>query len=143
MPWVGGISTAHDVYRFAEMLRRGGELDGVRIISPSILDQATRNRTGDKPNELYKELAIMRGREPSPAYIGIGFSLRGSAICHHQFGTMTSPRTHGNYGAGSTLFWVDPELDMSFACVTAGVMDEGDNIVRFQRLSDIAVSAAV
>jgi len=142
MPWVGGISTAHDVYRFAEMLRRGGELDGARILSPSILDQATRNRTGDKPNELYKELAIMRGREPSPAYIGLGFSLRGTAICHHQFGTLTSPRTHGNYGAGSTLFWVDPELDMSFACLTAGVMDEGDNIVRFQRLSDIAVSAA-
>jgi CubicO group peptidase (beta-lactamase class C family) len=143
MPWVGGISTAYDIYRFAEMLRRGGDLDGARILSPGILDQATRNRTGDKPNELYKELAIMRGRTPSPAYIGIGFSLRGAAICHHQFGTLTSPRTHGNHGAGSTLFWVDPELDMSFACLTAGVMDEGDNIERFQRLSDIAVSAAV
>ena len=32
---------------------------------------------------------------------------------------------------------------MTFACLTSGVMDEGDNIERFQRLSDIAVSAAV
>ena len=143
MPWVGGISTAYDIYRFAEMLRRGGELDGARIVSPRILDQATRCRTGDKPNELYRDMAVMKGWAPYPAYIGLGFTLRGDAICHHQFGTMTSPRTHGNHGAGSTVFWVDPELDMSFACLTAGVMDEGDNTERFQRLSDIAVSAAV
>jgi CubicO group peptidase (beta-lactamase class C family) len=143
MPWVGGIATAHDIYRFAEMLRRGGELDGARVIGSVILDQATRNRTGDKPNELYKTLALSRGWPPCPAYIGLGFSLRGEAICQHQFGTLTSPRTFGNHGAGSTLFWVDPKLDMSFVCLTAGVMDEGDNIMRFQRLSDIAVSAAV
>ena len=143
MPWVGGISTAYDIYRFAEMLRRGGELDGARIIGPAILDQATRNRTGDKPNELYMAMGLNRGWRPYPAYIGLGFSLRGDAICHHQFGTLTSPRSFGNHGAGSTLFWVDPVLDMSFVCLTAGVMDEGDNIDRFQRLSDIAVSAAV
>ena len=143
MPWVGAIATARDVYRFTEMLRRGGELDGARILGPTILDHATRNHTGDKPNELYKVQALSRGWEPYPGYIGIGFSLRGEAICHHQFGTLTSPRTFGNHGAGSTLFWVDPELDMSFVCLTAGVMDEGDNIERFQRLSDIAVSAAV
>jgi CubicO group peptidase (beta-lactamase class C family) len=125
------------------MLRRGGELDGARILGPAILDQATRNRTGDKPNELYMHLALARGWEPYPAYIGIGFSLRGEAICHHQFGTLTSPRTFGNHGAGSTLFWVDPELDMTFVCLTAGVMDEADNIERFQRLSDIAASAAM
>lgn len=143
MPWVGAVSTAYDMYRFAEMLRRGGELDGARIIGPAILDQATRNRTGDKPNVLYEMLAESRGWEPFPAYIGIGFSLRGEKICHHQFGTLTSPRTFGNHGAGTTLFWVDPELDMSFACLTAGVMEEGDNVERFQRLSDIAVSAAI
>ena len=143
MPWVGVVSTANDLYRFAEMLRRGGELDGARLLAPSILDRATRNRTGDKPNELYMQLAAARGWEPYPAYIGIGFSLRGEAICHHQFGTLTSPRTFGNTGLGSTLYWVDPELDMTFVCLTAGVMDEADNIERFQRLSDIAVSAAV
>jgi len=143
MPWVGVASTTHDMYRFADMLRRGGTLDGARILSPAILDQATRNRTGDKPNELYKMLAESRGWAPYPAYIGIGFSLRGEALCHHQFGTLTSPRAFGNHGAGSTLFWVDPVLDMTFVCLTAGVMNEADNIERFQRLSDIAVSAAV
>jgi CubicO group peptidase (beta-lactamase class C family) len=112
-------------------------------MSPAILDKATRNQTGDRPNELFKPLAIGRGWEPSPAYLGIGFFLRGEAICHTHFGTLTSPRSFGNFGAGSTIFWVDPALDMTFVCLTAGVMNEADNIERFQRLSDIAVSAAV
>jgi CubicO group peptidase (beta-lactamase class C family) len=143
MPWVGAVTSAGDLFRFAEMLRRGGELDGARIISPRILDMATRNQTGDRPNELFKPLSIMRGWEPSPAYLGIGFFLRGEAICHHHFGTMTSPRTFGNFGAGSSLYWVDPELDMTFVLVSAGVMEESQNIERCQRLSDIAVSAAI
>ncbi len=143
MPWVGGVSTVSDMFRFAEMLRRGGELDGVRILGPAIVDQATRNRTGNSPNDLYTAIGHARGWEPYPAYIGLGFFLRGEVICHHQFGTLSSPRTFGNTGFGSTLFWVDPERDMTFVCLTSGVMDEGENIERFQRLSDIALSATL
>ncbi len=142
MPWVGAVTTAGDLHRFAEMLRRGGELDGARIVSPRILDIATRNQTGERPNELFKTLAIMRGWPTAPAYLGIGFFLRGEAICQHHFGTLTSPRTFGNFGAGSSFYWVDPELDMTFAFVSAGVLEESQNIERCQRLSDIAVAAA-
>jgi CubicO group peptidase (beta-lactamase class C family) len=143
MPWVGSISTASDFHRFADMLRRGGEFEGERLVSPALLDKATRNQTGDKPNELYKGLMSQQGWEPCPAYIGIGFMLRGEEVCHHHFGTLTSPRTFGNFGAGSSLFWVDPERQMTFVCFTAGVMNEARNIERFQKLSDIAVSAAI
>ncbi len=142
MPWVGAISTVPDLVRFAEMLRCGGTLDGARILSPALLEQAVINRTGDKPNELYKELALSRGWQPSPAYIGLGFFLRGEAICHHQFGTLSSPRTFGHTGAGSTIFWVDPARDLTFVCLTAGVINEADNIERFQRLSDMVLAAA-
>jgi CubicO group peptidase (beta-lactamase class C family) len=142
MPWVGGISTVSDIFRFAEMLRCDGILDGARILSPALIDQATINRTGDRPNELYKQLAIARGWQPYPAYIGLGFSLRGEAVCHHQFGTLASPRTFGHAGAGSTLFWVDPKRDLTFVCLTAGVLDEAVNVERFQRLSDLAIAAA-
>jgi CubicO group peptidase (beta-lactamase class C family) len=142
MPWVGAVSTVPDLFRFAEMLRRGGTLNDTRIVSPAMLDEATQNRTGERPNELYKQLALARGWEPYPAYIGIGFSLRGTAICRHQFGTLASARTFGHTGAGSTLFWVDPALDMTFVCLSAGVINEGDNIERFQRLSDMAIAAA-
>ena len=142
MPWVGIASTVPDMFRFAEMLRQGGTLEGARILSPATLELATRNWTGEKPNELYVERGRERGWAPAPAYIGLGFSLRGTAICHHMFGTLASPRTFGNYGAGTTLFWVDPERDLTFVCLSAGVMESNANIERFQKLSDIVISAA-
>lgn len=143
MPWVGIASTPNDMFRFAEMLRGGGELDGVRILSPRILKLARQNWTGDKPNEVYRRLANERGWNVMPAYIGLGFSLRGEAIGRHLFGTLTSPQTFGNYGAGTTLMWVDPELDLTFVGLCTGVMTSGDNIDRWQKLSDIAVAASV
>jgi CubicO group peptidase (beta-lactamase class C family) len=143
MPWVGIASTVPDMFRFAEMLRRGGELEGARILSPATLELATRNWTGEKPNELYAERGRERGWDPVPAYIGLGFSLRGTALCHHMFGTLASPRTFGNYGAGTTLFWVDPERDVTFVCLSAGVMESNANIERFQKLSDLVISAAI
>jgi CubicO group peptidase (beta-lactamase class C family) len=142
MPWVGGFTTVSDLHRFAEMLRGGGELDGARILSPRVIDVATRNFTGDLPNPLFAARGLTRGWKPSPAYIGLGFQLRGEAMSRHIFGTLTSPRTFGNQGAGSTLYWVDPDLGMTFVCLTVPVLDDGDNMERFQRLSDIAVSAA-
>jgi CubicO group peptidase (beta-lactamase class C family) len=143
MPWVGVASTVPDMRRFAEMLRGRGMLDGARILSPAMLQLATRNWTGEKPNELTKARSQQRGWAPEPAYMGLGFALRGTAMCHHLFGTLASPGTFGNHGAGSTLYWIDPERDLSFVCLTAGVMDSIDNIERFQRLSDIALSAAI
>jgi CubicO group peptidase (beta-lactamase class C family) len=143
MPWVGVASTAPDMFRFAEMLRRGGELDGKRILGPVILKQARKVWTGDKPNELYRKMAEERGWPIMPAYLGLGFSLRGEAIGNTLFGTLASPETFGNYGAGSTFFWVDPELDMTFVGLTTGVMNSADNIQRWGRLSDMAVAAAL
>jgi CubicO group peptidase (beta-lactamase class C family) len=143
MPWVGVASTVPDMFRFAEMLRRRGEFDAVRVLAPATVELATRNWTGEKPNELYKSLYHQRGWPPAPAYMGLGFALRGSAHCHHLYGNFASPATFGNYGAGSALYWVDPERDITFVCLTAGVMDSLDNIERFQRLSDIATSAVL
>jgi len=143
MPWVGIASTVPDMYRFAEMLRQDGTLEGHRILSPAILELARRNWTGEKPNELNAQRGRDRGWDPEPAYIGLGFALRGTAICHHLFGTLASPGTFGNYGAGTTLFWVDPARELTFVCLSAGVMESNANTERFQRLSDIVISAAL
>lgn len=140
-PHVGACSTVPDLWRFCEMLRRGGSLDGARILSPRTLQLARRNWTGILPNELYRTVALRAGWEPPPAYIGLGFSVRGDALVHHQFGTLTTPETFGNYGAGSSMFWIDPELDLVFTCCTTGLLPQAPNIERFQRLSDIAVGA--
>ncbi len=143
MPWVGAVSTVPDMFRLAEMLRQGGTLDGKRILSPTMVRAARRCYSGDKPNELYKRFAIADGWEVSPGYIGLGFSLRGTMMTNHMFGNLTSPETFGNYGAGTTIFWVDPELDMTFVAMGTGVMKSNPNIVRYHKLSDIAASAAL
>ena len=139
--WMGAASTTADLTRFAEMLRRGGELDGVRILSPVMVALARRNHTGDLPNELYRSVALRAGYPAPPAYIGLGFSVRGTALVRHQFGTLTSPETFGNYGAGSTEFWIDPVLDVTFVGLSAGLLGQAPNIERYQRLSDIVVGA--
>lgn len=143
MPWVGGISTVPDLFRFSEMLRNGGTYNGARILSPATIDLATRNLTGTLPNELYKSVAINHGWDPYPAYIGLGFCLRGDTVCPNLFGTLTTARTFGNYGSGSTVFWVDPVTHVSFVYLSAGIMQQAPNIERFQRLSDIVATAAL
>jgi CubicO group peptidase (beta-lactamase class C family) len=40
------LSTARDYARFLEMIRRGGELDGVRVLSPRAVDLMTTNQIG-------------------------------------------------------------------------------------------------
>jgi CubicO group peptidase (beta-lactamase class C family) len=141
--WMGAASTTGDLLRLAEMLRQGGELEGTRILSPSIIALARRNHTGEMPNELYKTVALRAGYAAPPAYIGLGFSVRGERIVDHQFGTLTSPETFGNYGAGSSMFWVDPVLDVTFVALSSGLLPQADNIRRFQQLSDLVVGAAI
>jgi len=141
MPWVGIVATTPDLFRFADMFRRGGTANGARIISPAMIELAIQNRTGEMVNELYAARDREEGIAPAPAYLGLGFSLRGTALCQHMFGTLASPRTFGNYGAGTSLFWVDPERDITFACLTAGVMSHTANMRRFQKLADMVLSA--
>ena len=142
-PHVGCASTSGDLYLFCEMLRRGGELDGKRMLSPAMIELASQVHTGDLPNELYKRVAENAGWEVPPANQGLGFQVRGTGVFHHLFGTLASPHTIGNYGAGSTVFWVDPERDVSFAMCSAGVMTQAANIERCQKLADIVHSACI
>ena len=76
-----------------------------------------------------------------PTNQGLGFQVRGTGVFHHLFGSLASAETCGNYGAGSTLFWVDPEKDVSFALLSAGVMTQAANIERCQKVSDLVHSA--
>ncbi|WP_052583809.1 serine hydrolase domain-containing protein [Saccharomonospora iraqiensis] len=143
MPWVGAVSTADDVFTFAEMIRRRGAHDGRQLIAPAVLEQATTPQTGAMPNDLYADIARARGWETPAGNFGLGFSLSGQGTAPNFFGPFTSPRTHGNYGAGSSLFWVDPERDLTLVFLSAGVMEESANVARFQKISTMAVAAAL
>ncbi|GAA3326149.1 serine hydrolase domain-containing protein [Paeniglutamicibacter sulfureus] len=142
MPWVGAVSTIEDVFAFTEVLRnRGRTANGEQLFGESVLDFATSNQTGDQINDLYGMVAAARSWDLPPGNMGLGMALAGSGTHARFFGPFVSPRTFGSYGAGSSLLWVDPVSGLSFCFLSSGVMDEGDNVARFQKLSTIAASA--
>ncbi|HSH90266.1 MAG TPA: serine hydrolase domain-containing protein [Ramlibacter sp.] len=144
IPALGCVSTAADMMRFATLLRNRGQLDGQRLLSPAMLELALRNQTGDKPNEMLSYTLGQRGWQPFPASLGLGFFLRGAGVHPHPFGTLASASTYGGLGAGSNMFWVDPQRDVSCVFMSAGlVTDESRNIDRLQRISDAVLASAL
>lgn len=105
----GGLTgTMADYQRFCEMLRRGGELDGQRIIGPRTLDLMRLNHLPGG-----KDLASLDVDLLAPyGSVGVGFGL-GFASTIDQVATGALSR--GDYywgGAASTVFWVDPIEDL-------------------------------
>jgi CubicO group peptidase (beta-lactamase class C family) len=143
IPWMGCVSTAYNLFRFAEMLRRGGELDGVRILSPASVRQATTVQTGKLVNQYYAAVMKESGVEPPPANIGLDFQIRGEGVTVNSMGNLTSPRTFGKFGLGGTGFWVDPERDLTFVFLRSGLMEHMNDSANYQRYSDMAVAAAI
>ncbi len=105
----GGLTgTAADYLRFCEMLRRGGELDGVRILGPRTLELMTKNHLSGGRD--LTEMAV--GAFSETAYEGVGFGL-GFAMTLS--GVAAGSPSEGDYywgGAASTIFWVDPKEDL-------------------------------
>ena len=143
LPSGGAVSTVHNVFLFAEMLRQGGQLNGKRLLSPETVKLATTNQTGEQPNHLMDYMREMYGWPEIPAHIGLTFFVRGNGLFPTPLGLNTSPRTFGGLGAGSTVFWVDPERALTYVFLSAGLMEEGHSIMRHQRLADMVVAAVV
>jgi CubicO group peptidase (beta-lactamase class C family) len=143
IPWMGCVSTAYDLFRFAEMLRRGGELDGVRILSPASVKQATTIQTGTLANDYYVRVMEEQGIKPPPANIGLDFQIRGEGIGPNSMGNLTSPSTYGKFGLGGTGFWVDPEREVTFVFLRSGLLEHLNDAVKYQRISDMAMAAII
>ncbi|MES2342178.1 MAG: serine hydrolase domain-containing protein [Pseudomonadota bacterium] len=111
----GGLTgTTADYMRFCEMLRRGGELDGHRVIGPRTLEMMHMNHLAGGKD--LTQLAI--GGFSETANEGVGFGL-GFASTMSQ--TQTATLGSGDYywgGAASTIFWVDPKEDLSVVFMT-------------------------
>jgi CubicO group peptidase (beta-lactamase class C family) len=116
----GLVSTATDYMRFCQMLLNGGQLDGVRLLSPLSVEMM-------RTNVLAPGLTVF-----TP---GTGFGL--------DFAVYTDPIAAGGYfgkgtywwgGAAGTWFWIDPVYDVivvgmiqqvggTGAAIAAGVPD--------------------
>ena len=105
----GLVSTAGDYLRFCEMLRGGGELDGVRVLGPRTLRYATRNHLPDG-----RTLASWgSGQFSEVPYAGAGFGLGFAVTVDPVPGrTMGSTGEYSWGGAASTAFIVDPVEDL-------------------------------
>jgi CubicO group peptidase (beta-lactamase class C family) len=143
IPGGGCLTTIQDLHRFAEMLRRGGEIDGKRLLSPATIAFCSQNHTGGLRNVLFDSIAGYRGWELYPANIGVGFFVRGSGNIPGLFGVLNSPGTFGGFGAGSTGFTVDPEHDLTLAFLSAGLMEDSYHFERLGRIADMVVSSIV
>lgn len=141
IPGGGCMTTIEDVYRFAEMLRRGGELDGVRLLSPAMLDFCTRNHSGELRNILFDMWCGTRNWLTYPANIGCGFFVRGEGNLPGLFSVMNSPRTFGGFGAGSTGFTVDPARELTLVLLSSGLMEDSYHFERVAMLASLVLAA--
>ena len=141
LPGGGCITTIENVHRFAEMLRRGGELHGTRILSPAMIKFCTQNHTGAQRNILFDMWAGTRNWQFYPANLGVGFFVRGEGNLPGLFSVMNSPNTFGGFGAGSTGFTVDPERDLTLAFLSTGLMEDSYHFERIAAVASLVVSA--
>jgi CubicO group peptidase (beta-lactamase class C family) len=91
----GLLSTARDYSRFLEMIRRGGELDGVRILSSRMVKLMSTNQVGTlhSPN-------------------GLGFGLGFETTDRYGANGMDSEGAFGWAGAYGTIYRIDPESNV-------------------------------
>jgi CubicO group peptidase (beta-lactamase class C family) len=101
----GLVSTASDYHRFTQMLLRGGELDGTRLLGRATVDFMTSNHL---PGGVELE-AIARPTFAETAFSGMGFGLGFSVVeSPAENKVLSSAGEYAWGGAASTAFWVDP-----------------------------------
>jgi CubicO group peptidase (beta-lactamase class C family) len=88
----GLTSTARDYARFLEMIRRGGILDGVRILAPRTVELMTTNQSGTLHSTT-----------------GLGFGLGFETVDRYGASGMAGVGAFGWGGAYGTSYQVDPQ----------------------------------
>jgi CubicO group peptidase (beta-lactamase class C family) len=111
----GLVSTASDYLRFGHLLLGGGELDGVRLLSPRTLRMMTLNHLpgGKTLNEMGQATFS------EAAMAGMGFGLGFSVLVDQAAAqSAASPGFFSWGGAASTFFWVDPTEELVVVFMT-------------------------
>lgn len=117
----GLVSTAADYARFCCMLLRKGELDGVRVLSPAMVEMLSSNQlpraTGGRDGECW-----------AFGTAGVGFGLLGSVtVAHPDLDEALRPNEYGWGGMAGTAWTNDPAEDfflLSFSLVAFDLSTE-------------------
>jgi CubicO group peptidase (beta-lactamase class C family) len=129
VPSSSTVSTAEELSRFAELLRRGGELDGVRVMSPETLRAATKQARRLRPD-------ISVGLKP--LRWGTGYILGSKRF--GPFG-LDAPAAFGHTGLVHIAMWADPERDLAVGVLSSGKPGGHREAKRYPALLD-AITAA-
>ncbi|MGW6921921.1 serine hydrolase domain-containing protein [Streptomyces sp. NPDC054950] len=112
----GMVATAYDIHRFSELLRRRGELDGVRLLQPETVDLMTRNHL---PGGADLRTFGSRPAHDEPGNDGVGFGLGVSVVTDPSRTQAPSGLgTYGWSGVATTTFWIDPGRELSVQFLT-------------------------
>lgn len=124
VPSSSTVSTADELSRFAEMLCRGGELDGVRVLSPQTLRAATRECRRLRP-DVATGLVPMRW--------GTGYMLGSKRF--GPFGR-DAPGAFGHTGLTNVAIWADPQRRLAVGVVSSGKPGRHPQAGRYTALLD-------
>jgi CubicO group peptidase (beta-lactamase class C family) len=107
----GSVGTASDYARFLQMMINGGQLDGVRLLSPTTVRYMTVDHLG--PDIKFSGVTTL----PAGTGFGLGFAVR------KETGRFEVTGNAGEYywaGAAGTGFYVDPKDDIVVVWMTQG-----------------------
>lgn len=107
IPSANVVTTANELSRFYELLRRGGELDGVRVVQPETVRRAITEQS-------HLEIDLTLG---FPTRFGYGLMLGSSWLS--LFGRDTQ-HAFGHLGFTNMLAWADPQRALACAVMTNG-----------------------
>lgn len=123
------VGTAYEVATFFDLLRMGGELDGVRIF-----DRRTVRRAVIETSYLELDLTLA-----FPVRYGLGLMLGAPRLSI--FGPR-SPSAFGHLGFINVLGWADPDRELSVALLTSGKPFVGTHLYRLVDLVRTIASRA-
>jgi CubicO group peptidase (beta-lactamase class C family) len=106
----GLLSTARDYGRFLQMMLNGGELDGLRLLSPKTVELMTVNHVGS----LFSDGTLG---------FGLGFEITEDVGTSGRYGSVDA---FGWGGAYHTTYWVDPKEKM-VALLMTQLLPAGDS----------------
>jgi CubicO group peptidase (beta-lactamase class C family) len=118
IPGANGHGSAHGVARFYGALARGGEIDGIRLLSPDSLARATTLQ--------WSETDVVLGR---PYRMSLGYLLNNDFIYMGP-----NPRAFGHHGVGGSIGFADPDARVGFCYATAKAHARFDNGPRAGRI---------
>jgi CubicO group peptidase (beta-lactamase class C family) len=130
VPSSSTVSTADELSRFAEIWRRGGELDGVRVMRPETLRAATREARRLRPDIA---MGLM------PLRWGTGYMLGSKRF--GPFGR-NAPAAFGHTGLVDIAVWADPSRGLSAAVISSGKPGGHREAKRYPALLD-AITAEI